>query len=126
MRAAMRLELLRSLQARELGLAEIENRVKQESSAYLSSKFKSKTLSSIRDPDRIRSDMRPKVRDAYQAVRETAFERSKLSKKLNKLSGKDPDLVKRVFKQLDKDASWIESQIRRKNEKKIKTLDRNI
>ena len=99
-RAAMRLELLRCIEAKGLGLAEIENRVKQDANAFHSSKFKSKTYSSIRDPNRIRSDMRPKVRDAYQAVRETVFERSKVSKKLNKLSKKDPDLVERVLKEL--------------------------
>ena len=78
----MRLELLRCIEARGLGLAEIENRVKQEANAYHSSKFKSKTFSSIRNPDRIRSDMRPKVRDACQALREKVFERSKVSLEL--------------------------------------------
>ena len=46
-RAEMRLELLRCIEARGLGLAEIENRVKQEANAYLSSKFKSKTKKTL-------------------------------------------------------------------------------
>ena len=67
--------------------------------------------------------MRPKVRDAYQAVRETVFARSKVSKKLNNLFKKDPNLVEHVFKQLNNDISWLKSKLKSKNEQKIKTLE---
>ena len=81
--ATMRLELLKHIQ--EENLRQIEIFVKNEARSRLSDKFKKK---SIRDPSLIESIMRNKIKDAYQAVRETTLAKSLMKKKLNKIKVK--------------------------------------
>ena len=84
-RATMRLELLKRLQEENLGLRQIEIFVQNEARSRLSDKFKKK---SIRDPSLIESIMRNKIKDAYQAFRETTLGKSLTKKKLNKIKVK--------------------------------------
>ena len=118
-RAIMRLNLLKRLQAEGLGLQQVENFVQNESKFRLSNKFRSKD---IRDPSKIEFIMKSRIRDAYEAVRETTQVKSKLKKKLTSVLKKNKILSEKVFQQLEREKERTITLIKQKNEKKIRWL----
>ena len=118
-RATMRLELLKRLQEENLGLRQIEIFVQNEARSRLSDKFKKK---SIRDPSLIESIMRNKIKDAYQAVRETTLAKSLMKKKLNKILKNKVNISEKIFMQLEMEEKKTINMIQKKNDKKISHL----
>ena len=66
--------------------------------------------------------MRHTIRDAHQAVRETALEKSHLKKKLSSILKNSPYLKARIFHLLYRERKNLIWQIKTKNEKKVKHL----
>ena len=123
-RAILRLDLLKSLQAENLGLQQVENFVQNQAKSRLSKKFQKKDL---RDSSQIEFIMRSKIRDAYEAVRETTLLKSKLKKKLTSILRKNSKLGERIFQQLEREKEKTVALIRKKNDEKIKRLrEKNV
>ena len=81
-KSEMRLDMLKELQERNLGLPETENYVRNQAKKRHSSKFQMK---GPRNLILFRDDISAKVQDAYEAVRETALAKSRLKRKLDKI-----------------------------------------
>ena len=107
----MRLQLLKRLQDEGLGLRQIELFVQNEAKYRLSNKFKSK---STRNVDQIESIMRNRIKDAYEAVRETTQAKSKMVKKLSKVLKKHAKLGERIYDQLGMEERKTINMIQRK------------
>ena len=123
-RAILRLDLLKSLQAENLGLQQVENFVQNQAKSRLSKKFQKKDL---RDSSQIEFIMRSKIRDAYEAVRETTLLKSKLKKKLTSILRKNSKLGERIFQQLEREKEKTVALIRKKNDEKIKrSREKNV
>ena len=119
-KAESRLELLKNLGAKNLGLPTLENSIQHEANMRHSFKYKSKMK---RNPDLIRSQMDIKIKDAYQAVRETNSEKFKLRKILEKALGKSPDLKSKVFDQLNRETRNLREALKKKNREKVLNLE---
>ena len=118
-RADIRLELQKNLKARNLGLPDVENFALNQAKQRHSNKFKDKRISV-----QIQSDMNVKLRDAYQAVRETTFEKSKLRRKLDSILKNDVSLKEKIYGQLDVEVENTKTFLRRKNETKVQNLEK--
>ena len=118
-RADSRLELQKSLKARNLGLPDVENFALNQAKQRHSTKYKDKRISF-----QIQSDMSVKLRDAYQAVRETTQQKSKLKKKLDSILRNEPSLKEKIYGQLDVEVENTKTFLRRKNENKIQHLEK--
>ena len=66
--------------------------------------------------------MKSRIRDAYEAVRETTQVKSKLKKKLTSVLKKNKILSEKVFQQLEREKERTITLIKQKNEKKIRWL----
>ena len=118
-RATMRLQLLKRLQEEGLGLRQIELFVQNEAKYRLSDKFKSKSTRSVGQIDGI---MRNRIKDAYEAVRETTQAKSMMVKKLSKVFKKQVKLGERIFNQLGMEERKTINMIQRKNNNKVNHL----
>ena len=80
----------------------------------------------MRDSSQIDFIMKSRIRDAYQAVRETTQVKSKLKKKLTSVLKKNVKLGEKVFQQLEREKERTIHVIRKKNEEKIKRLREKV
>ena len=64
-----------------------------------------------------------KIKDAYQAVRETSSEKFKLRKVLEKALDKTLDLKTKVFDQLNRETKYLRETLKVKNREKIQHLE---
>ena len=122
-KAEKRLELLKCLQEKNLGLAEDEYQARKQAKSYHSNKFK---LKSTRDSEYIRRKMELRVRDAYQALREASKEQSIMRKKVSSITLKRPRLQEKIFAQLERDINSLREQIEKKNRIKIAHLEKKF
>ena len=121
-KAEMRLELLKNLQVKNLGLPDVEhfdsNQAQlRQSNKYRSSSSRNSKLSSVK------SNMSQKLKDSYQEVRETTLEKFKLKRKLESILKKSPSLKQRVFHQLNRETKRLRSFLHNKNLQKVEHLE---
>ena len=122
-KSEMRLDMLKELQERNLGLPETENYVRNQAKKRQSLKFKNK---GPRNLLLIRDDISAKVQDAYEAVRETSLAKSRLKRKLDKVLRTSERLKERIFRQLEREEGKLRKSLKSKNEQKISHLEKKF
>ena len=111
----MRLELLKCLSAKNLGLSHDEYQAKREAKySYHSTKFKD-----VRNVAYINNTMDIRIKDAYQHLRETALKVSQMRKRLKRVTRNDPELGERILNQLEREMKFLKEQIQMKNQKSL-------
>ena len=120
----MRLELLKCLKEKNLGLPRVEYFARKEVNYRHSLKFKSKI--NQRQDALISDHTHNTLKDACEEVRETALMRSKLRKRLIFILRYRPNLKKRIFDQLERERESTVKFWSEKNAQKIEHLEKKF